>query len=404
MDNNTVRRAIVYVLARCASQPQRFRPPQQFTQAQLTQFRLLAAVAFTVLPRPRSGVAPAPSSAPQAPPAARPPFPHAATWNQLDLQMNQYEEQSLQDIALSNIPIADIYDTADRLQASNTPLPCYEDALAEALVKWFKPNFFKWADPIKCTKCGKGTNLKEVTGPSTQEEREGGAGRVEIHICEDTECGTVNKFPRFNNLATLMKPENRRGRCGEFAGLFTLFIRAIGLRARYVWNAEDHVWNEYWSPAQNRWVHMDSCENARDEHHIYSKGWGKKMSYCVAFSVDGGAMDVSHAYIPAEKWGENGEATSMRARAGNEADGEAALQRIRDRRREGLPAAELSRLAAEDERDRTWWKEVPSAAAAPADATASETPSTTATDEAFQPRQSGTQEWKESRGEAGKPS
>ena len=67
--------------------------------------------------------------------------------------------------------------------------------------------------------------------------------------------------PGASDLRALMK--SRRGRCGEFANLFTLMIRAVGLRARYganiilfaltftkkqtkclVWNAEDHVWNE----------------------------------------------------------------------------------------------------------------------------------------------------------------
>lgn len=121
------------------------------------------------------------------------------------------------------------------------------------------------------------------------------------------------------------------------------------------------------------------------------------MSYCIAFSVDGGAIDVSRAYIPSEKWEENGEVKSMRARAGRESDGELVLQRIRERRRTGIPAEEKARLEAEDERDRTWWKSgsEPSSSS-PTDVEPSKT------DEAFLPRQSGTQEWKEQRGEAGK--
>jgi len=54
--------------------------------------------------------------------------------------------------------------------------------------------------------------------------------------------------------------------------------------------------NEYYSPAQSRWIHLDSCECSRDEPHIYDRGWAKKMSYVIAFSVDG-AVDVSRRYI-----------------------------------------------------------------------------------------------------------
>lgn len=120
------------------------------------------------------------------------------------------------------------------------------------------------------------------------------------------------------------------------------------------------------------------------------------MSYCIAFSVDGGAVDVSRAYIPSEKWEE---ATEMRRKAGREEDGEMVLQRIRDRRRNGLPDDEKNRLEAEDERDRTWWKE-----SASATSVGEEGLSASASDEALLPRQSGTQEWKEQRGEAGESS
>lgn len=121
------------------------------------------------------------------------------------------------------------------------------------------------------------------------------------------------------------------------------------------------------------------------------------MSYCVAFSVDGGAIDVSRAYILPEKWEERGEVATMRATAGREEAGEVILQRIRERRRVGIPAEEKARLAAEDERDKTWWNSSSeTSSTSPSSAEASHT------EETLLPRQSGTQEWKEQRGEAGK--
>lgn len=48
------------------------------------------------------------------------------------------------------------------------------------------------------------------------------------------------------------------------------------------------------------------------------------MSYVIAFSVDGGAIDVSRAYIPTKAWeGEDSgkEIREMRGRAGREEEG-----------------------------------------------------------------------------------
>ena len=41
---------------------------------------------------------------------------------------------------------------------------------------------------------------------------------------------------------------------------------------------------------------MDACENAYDAPKMYEKGWGKKLTYCIAINADE-AVDVTQRYI-----------------------------------------------------------------------------------------------------------
>ncbi|XP_033856060.2 peptide-N(4)-(N-acetyl-beta-glucosaminyl)asparagine amidase isoform X1 [Acipenser ruthenus] len=165
-----------------------------------------------------------------------------------------------------------------------------EDFLLLELLRWFKEEFFSWVNSLPCSKCGGQTQNAGGLPPSTDDLR-WDAHRVENHYCN--QCHLTNRFPRYNNPEKLL--ETRRGRCGEWANCFTLCCRALGLEARYIWDSTDHVWTEVYSTSQHRWLHCDPCENVCDKPLLYEIGWGKKLSYIIAFSKEE-VVDVSWRY------------------------------------------------------------------------------------------------------------
>ena len=167
-----------------------------------------------------------------------------------------------------------------------------EDHLLIELLGWFKESFFRWMNSPTCSACNGPT---ESCGhiPPTAEEMAYQAGRVENYRCVSAGCGTFTRFPRFNDPVKLL--ETRVGRCGEWANCFTLICLAAGLEARFVVDWTDHVWTEVYSTALNRWIHADPCENACDKPLLYEAGWGKKLSYAIAFSPDD-VQDVTWRY------------------------------------------------------------------------------------------------------------
>uniref|UniRef100_A0A8C6TQZ2 Peptide-N(4)-(N-acetyl-beta-glucosaminyl)asparagine amidase n=1 Tax=Neogobius melanostomus TaxID=47308 RepID=A0A8C6TQZ2_9GOBI len=206
-----------------------------------------------------------------------------------------YENPEIQRKARSSIPHEQLSSNAEkRMQEAKEADPgCKvgkEDFVVLELLRWFKQDFFSWVDALPCSRCGGRTQNTGALSPSTEDLR-WGAQRVENHFCQT--CQLSNRFPRYNNPEKLL--ETRRGRCGEWANCFTLCCRAMGLEARYVWDSTDHVWTEVYSPSQRRWLHCDSCENTCDKPLLYEVGWGKKLSYILAFSRDQ-VVDVTWRY------------------------------------------------------------------------------------------------------------
>ncbi|CDO95177.1 unnamed protein product [Kluyveromyces dobzhanskii CBS 2104] len=290
----------------------------------------------------------------------------------------RYENDSWYSIVLDTLNLDLIYANIDKAIMNNNASDIeYQDYLVKELLRYFKNDFFSWCNKPKCVKCGNDDQMECIgTDRANSEEAKFQCGNVEVFRCNST--GDITRFPRYNDPVKLL--QTRTGRCGEWCNVFTLILKSFGLDARYIWNKEDHVWCEFYSPNLRRWVHLDSCEQSFDEPHIYSNNWNKKMSYVFAFSNDI-VVDVSSRYILKN----NLPRTDI-----SEADLNFLMVYLTRMLRKELTDDQLYTLDCRDEQERLEWQKTPTS-----------NHKATTTLEGTQGRESGSTAWKQQRGEDG---
>ncbi|KAI8821638.1 uncharacterized protein EV422DRAFT_566723 [Fimicolochytrium jonesii] len=290
-------------------------------------------------------------------------------------QSRHYEDFELQDAARDAIPVDELHEQAQSEVKANADLH-FHDQLVKALLRWFKTKYFTWVNAPECQFCKSSTTGVGGAQP-TPTEASYQCGRVELYKC--TACSKETRFPRYNDLRKLM--ETKSGRCGEWANVFCLFAKAMGFDARYVLDFTDHVWTEIYNDREKRWINCDCCEGdgSYDQPLMYEAGWGKKLTYI--FSIGPyEVVDVIHRYTARP------DETFARRTLVDEAWLSQQVKVLTHALREGLPPSMIAELEERDKAEETQLKGAPKV----------EHP------EDLVGRQSGSVEWRATRGEIGK--
>jgi transglutaminase-like putative cysteine protease len=85
-----------------------------------------------------------------------------------------------------------------------------------------------------------------------------------------------------------------KGKCGEFAILYTVLCLAHGYQSRLVVDVlGDHMWTEI--KLEGRWVHVDPTEKRVNDPKMYVQDWHKDVKVVYAFE-NGQLEDVTVTY------------------------------------------------------------------------------------------------------------
>ena len=212
------------------------------------------------------------------------------------------------------------------------------------LTLYFKEDVMTWVNKLPCSKCGnEEMDSRPTRGPQTDEERQGGASRVEVYYC--TSCNDTTTFPRYNSVRKLL--ETRKGRCGEYANLFGLYCRAAGFETRYCADFTDHVWVE--CLVDGEWIMADSCEGLIDKASMYEHGWGKDLSYVIGVTTDS-VVDVTPRYT--RKWFSPDFQARRRAVCSSEEEGQRIVQQCNAKLQQSCSKKRCEELNQRLERER----------------------------------------------------
>lgn len=208
------------------------------------------------------------------------------------LQVKEFEDPEVQMKVLQIVPVEKLKEQAKSNLSENDNDE--QVSLLKEVLKWFKQDFFTWVNNPPCYRCVAPKNTKtkivQTERASPQEFKNGKASKCEIFMCEL--CNCTIRFARYEDAFYLIQ-HSRKGRCGEWAKVFTLVCQSLGYTSRMVHDWTDHVWTEVF--LNGKWFHCDSCEQSFNEPLLYESGWGKKLTYCIATSNEY-IMDVTKRY------------------------------------------------------------------------------------------------------------